>query len=267
MVEELSKRDPIFNVYYDIGEFNWEPSVNDIAKDLMVATGRDSLFNNGMNAQRNFNMSYNIPASPAPPSFFEITSRPDTIELSWSYEPGFEPSPSELAGFIIYRAEGSNTYEREGDTIKGDWQCVDTVVSAERDYEDTEVMPGVDYYYAITAYNNQGIESGIYLTMMPEGSAAQSGIEDKEYSFGGIEISPLVFSKSIVVKYVLPKKLPVTLSMYDLAGRCVETFLSGENISPGEYTMELKPSLPVGIYFLNIKVGEDTDCRKCVLIK
>jgi len=265
MVEELRRRDPIFDIYYDESPgIVPTPSLNDIAKDLFVATGRDSLFRNGMNAQRNFNINYNIPASPAPPSVFEINSGTDAIYLSWEYEPAFEPS--DIAGFKIYRAIGSTVYQLiTGDSAVGDWVPLDSLSPFDRSYVDSFVPGGVNFYYAITAVSQAGIESGMYLTMtrLP----AIAGIEDKEYSFGGIEISPSVFSKSLVVKYVLSEQLPVTLSMYDLAGRCVQTFLSGESQGPGEYTVELKPSLPVGIYFLNMKAGEDTDCKKCVLLK
>ncbi len=264
MVEELRKRDPIFNVYYDIGGFNATPSLNDIAKDLLVATGRDSLFENGMNAQRNFNLNYNIPTSPAPPSVFEINSGIDTIHLSWEYEPAFEPV--DLSGFVIYRASGSSVYNKEGETIRGDWKYIDSVSSAERHYEDIEVVSGVPYYYAITAYNSQGIESGIYLTMLG-GPAAYAGIKDKECFFGGMEISPLVFSKSLVVKYTLSERVPVNLSMFDISGRCVKVFLFEKSQNPGEYTMELELSLPSGIYFLKIKAGEAIDCKKCILLE
>ena len=163
MVEELKMRDPIFNVYYDIGGFNTEISLNDIAKDLLVATGKDSLFNNGMNAQRNFNQNYEIPESPAPPSVFEVTSGPDMIRLAWNYEPGYEPS--NLARFKIYRALGDYVYEKQGEIITGDWQLIDSVDGAEDAYEDTDVTPAVDYYYAITAVSTSGVESGMFLTM------------------------------------------------------------------------------------------------------
>lgn len=161
MVEELKKRDPIFNVYYPTG-LSPKPTLNDIAKDLMVATGKDSLFNNGMNAQRNFNMNYEIPASPAPPSRFEVTSRSDMIKLEWSYEPGFD---SDIAKFRIYRALGDYVYSKVGDKIVGDWQLIDSVSGSERLYEDKNITPGVDYFYSITAVGNNGAESGIFLTM------------------------------------------------------------------------------------------------------
>jgi hypothetical protein len=108
-------------------------------------------------------MNYNIPASPAPPSVFEVTSITDMIELSWDYEYGI---PSDLAGFKIYRASGNYTFEREGSVIRGDWRRIDSVGPGVRIYEDTAgVTPGSDYFYAVTAVSDQGVESGIYLAM------------------------------------------------------------------------------------------------------
>jgi len=172
MVEELKKRDPIFNVYSTA--LSPLSTFNDIAKDLMVATGKDSLFNNGMNAQRNFNMNYNIPTSPAPPSVFEVTSAPDMIRLTWSYEPAYEPSSSDIAKFRIYRALGGYVYEKQGSIITGDWQVIDSVDGSTRLYEDTDVTTAFDYYYAITAVSPAGIESGIFLTMAEIAANLQS---------------------------------------------------------------------------------------------
>jgi len=174
MVEELRKRDPIFDVYYTNPRLSPAPTVNDVAKDLLVASGKDSLFNNGMNAQRNFNMNYNIPASPASPSVFEVNSAPDMVELKWSYEPAYEPSSSDLAKFKIYRALGGYVYEKQGSIITGDWQLIDSVDGTARLYEDTNVTPAVYYYYAITAVSPAGIESGMFLTMTKLAANLQS---------------------------------------------------------------------------------------------
>jgi len=172
MVEELRKRDPIFNVYYTNPRLSPAPNLNDIAKDLLVASGRDSLFNNGMNAQRNFNMNYEIPESPAPPSVFEVTSMPDMIRLTWSYDPVYQPS--DIAKFKIHRALGGYVYEKQGDIITGDWQLIDSVDGTEDVYEDTGVTPAVDYYYAVTAVSSSGVESGMFLTMTKIAANLQS---------------------------------------------------------------------------------------------
>jgi len=187
MVDELSRRDPIFNLYYDTDPgIDPLPSFNDIAKDLMVATGKDSLFNNGMNAQRNFNMNYNIPASPAPPSVFAVNSRSNMIELSWNYET--TPTPTNLAGFKIYRAGSAFTFEKEGETIRGDWQFVDSVGPDVRLYEDTEgITAGFDYFYSLTAVSDQGVESGMFLTQTTQAARLTS---EPESNLDSVRVVP-----------------------------------------------------------------------------
>jgi hypothetical protein len=224
MVEELKKRDPIFDVYYGYSgpkAFDQQPSLNDIAKDLLVATGKDSLFNNGMNAQRNFNMNYEIPASPAPPSVFEVTSGPDMIKLTWSYEPGYEPS--NLARFKIYRAQGAYVYEKEREIVVGDWQLIDSVDGAEGVYEDTNVVIAYDYYYAITAVSTSGVESGIFLTMTEISANLQSYPGD---SLEAVRVvpNPLNVSSSGRTRY--PEGNGLKLAFVELPPECTITILT-----------------------------------------
>ncbi len=264
--EEYERRDPVAELFGDEVYMGYMGGgLNEIATDYVISTGKDSLFANGMAAQRNFNMNYNIPSSPAPPSVFEIDSVANAIHLNWEYELAFQPA--NLAGFKIYRAIGSTEYWPAGDSAIGDWVLLDSISPLESSYIDSFILEGIDYYYAITALNDDGIESGIYLTMMPEDCWEPSGIKVQTSSFKGLEISSSVFSKSLVVKYTLSESIPVTLSMFDISGRCVETFLSQKSHGPGEHTLEIKPSLPSGIYFLNLKAGKDSDCKKCVLLE
>jgi hypothetical protein len=170
--EEYEKRDPVAELFGD--QVFMGGGLNEIATDYVISTGKDSLFNNGMTARRAFNLNYEIPASPAPPSVFEIESRDDMISLTWSYETGFEPEPTDLAGFKIYRAEGATLYEKAGESVKGDWQLIDSVGPSERSYGDISgVVRGYDYYYSITAVSPAGIESGKWLTMSVEPFAAR----------------------------------------------------------------------------------------------
>jgi hypothetical protein len=168
--EEYEKRDPVAELFGD--QVFMGGGLNEIATDYVISTGKDSLFNNGMTARRAFNLNYEIPASPAPPSVFEIESRDDMISLTWSYETGFEPT--DLAGFKIYRAEGATLYEKAGEAVKGDWYVIDSVGPSERSYGDIAgVVRGYDYYYSITAVSPAGIESGKWLTMSVEPFAAR----------------------------------------------------------------------------------------------
>ncbi len=233
MVEELRQRDPIFNVYYDIGGFNSALSLNDIAKDLLVASGRDSLFENGMNAQRNFNMNYEIPESPAPPSIFEVTSGPDMIRLAWSYDPAYEPS--DVAMFKIYRALGGNVYRKQGEIITGDWQLVDSVDGDLRLYEDTGVTPTVDYYYAVTAVSSAGVESGMFLTMTKLAANLQSYPGDS-LEMVRVVPNPLNVNSSARSRY--SEGYGLKISFVELPPECTITILteSGKLVKTIEHT-------------------------------
>jgi hypothetical protein len=169
--QEYEKRDPVAQLYGDVVYMGG--GLNEIATDYVCSTGKDSLFNNGMAARRAFNLNYNYPASPNPPSVFNIKSRDNMIELTWSYDAGFEPT--DLGGFKIYRASGATLYEKSGAIVRGDWQLVDSVGSSERMYGDTlGIVRGYDYYYAITAVSSTtGKESGKWMTMSIEPFAAR----------------------------------------------------------------------------------------------
>jgi hypothetical protein len=168
--EEYEKRDPVAELYGNTVYMSG--GLNEIATDYVISTGKDSLLYNGMAARRAFNLNYEIPASPNPPSFFRIKSRDDMIVLTWAYEPGFEPA--DLAGFKIYRALGATLYEKSGESVRGDWQLVDSVGPADTLYGDTlGVVRGYDYYYSITAVSSTGRESGMWMTMSIEPFAAR----------------------------------------------------------------------------------------------
>jgi hypothetical protein len=233
MVEELRKRDPIFDVYYTNPRLSPAPTINDIAKDLLVASGKDSLFNNGMNAQRNFNVNYNIPASPAPPSVFEVNSRPDMIRLSWSYDDGVVPPAP--AKFRIYRALGDYVYSKQGVIVTGNWQLIDSVDGTEDSYEDTNVTPAVYYYYAITAVSTAGIESGMFLTMTKLAANLQSYPGD---SLEAVRVVPNPLNVNASARSRYSEGEGLKLAFVELPPECTITILteSGNLVATIEHT-------------------------------
>ena len=279
MVDELSKRDPIFNRFYN-QDPGLTPSLNDIAKDLLVATGKDSLFNNGMNAQRNFNANYNIPASPAPPSFFAVNSKSDMIELTWDYENGVPPN---LDGFRIYRAQGAYVFEKTEEIILGDWELDGSVGSGARSYEDTEgVTPGVDYYYALTAVSDQEVESGMFLTQTTQPARLTS---EPASNLDSVRIvpNPLNISNDVIGRYgegegskLTFVNLPdeCTITILTESGNLVTTIEhSGGGIAPWydgqRYLMTDSDERPVsGIYIAYIETpGGENVSRKFVIVR
>ena len=172
---EYESRDPVADLFGD--EVYMGGGLNEMATDYVISTGKDSLFINGMAFQHAFKQNYEVSPIANPPSRFEVSSRPDMIQLEWSYEdyPTFEPSSSELAGFKIYRAFGGTQYEltAEGTAI-GDWQLIDSVGPDGRSYADTVgIVRGYDYYYCLTTVNPSGRESGKWITMTQEPFSAR----------------------------------------------------------------------------------------------
>ncbi|MBN1695576.1 fibronectin type III domain-containing protein, partial [candidate division WOR-3 bacterium] len=222
MVDELRKRDPIFDVYYTSPRLSPAPTINDIAKDLLVASGKDSLFNNGMNAQRNFNVNYDIPASPAPPSVFEVTSMPDMIRLTWSYDDGIVPPPAP-AKFKIYRASGDYVYSKQGEIVTGEWQLIDSVDGNLDTYEDTDVAPAHDYYYSITAVSSSGVESGMFLTMTKLAAQLQSYPGD---SLEAIRVVPNPLNTNSSGRTRYPEGEGLKLAFVELPPECRITILT-----------------------------------------
>jgi hypothetical protein len=282
MVDELEQRDPIFNLYYDTDPgIDPVPSLNDIAKDLMVATGKDSLFNNGMNAQRNFNMNYNIPASPPPPTFFAVNDRPDMIDLNWGYETG---TPTDLAGFKIYRAAGAHVYEKTGEVIIGDWYLQDSVGPDVRAYADTVgITPGADYYYALAAVSSQGVESGQFLTQTTQPARLAS---EPRRTLDSVRVvpNPLNINNAALGKYfddankITFVNLPgfCTITILTESGKLVTTIEhnSGAGIAQWydgqRYLVTDSDQLPVsGLYIAHIRDNRTGECvsRKFVIVR
>jgi hypothetical protein len=276
--QEYEKRDPVAELYGDVVYMGG--GLNEIATDYVISTGKDSLFNNGMAAQHNFNMNYNIPASPAPPSVFEVSSRPDMIELDWSYDPAY--LPSDLAGFKIYRAKGGTEYTKWAGEVSGDWQLIDSVGPSERNYEDTVGLEfDNDYCYSITAVSTAGIESGRFLTMTTYPRARMTADFPGE-SLRDIRVvpNPLHIAKNEWLNEskhkIAFRKLPprCTIRILTESGELIST-ITHDNLSGTEYWEEewslisSGSSRPAsGIYIVHIQTPKgEWITRKFVIVR
>ena len=125
-----------------------------------VQTGRDSLFKTFNNAINNFKSNFNIPRPPDPPRKFEVSSGGDKIMLRW--EPPFETA--NLAGYVIYRAEGSvGDYRTFYEKV---FECNQNVTA----WDDTSAKRGKNYYYLILSKDDgtrNDVEPGVPLYSSP----------------------------------------------------------------------------------------------------
>ena len=78
---------------------------------------------------------------------------------------------------------------------------------------------------------------------------------------------PDPFNPTTTITYSLPKSSLITLKIYDLLGREIETLVNEEKPA-GNYEVEFDGSnLPSGIYFYRMQAGKFIKTRKFVLIK
>ena len=121
-------------------------------KNVLVLSGRDSLFQSFRRAIANFNSGYNIPQPPLPPRAFTVAGGGDRIALSWDVYNAADPN---LRGFEIYRAIGK---------YDSTYKLVYTAGPTERSYNDRALVRGVAYYYYIVSVGDAANNNGAGLT-------------------------------------------------------------------------------------------------------
>jgi len=78
---------------------------------------------------------------------------------------------------------------------------------------------------------------------------------------------PNPFNPSTRIQYTIKEKGHVSLKVYDMLGKEIQTVVNSEQ-QPGWYGIDLNASiLPSGVYFYQLRVGTFTDTKKFILIK
>jgi len=117
---------------------------NDQAKDNWVSTGKDSLFKNAWAAQVAVRNDYDVPVPPRPPSV-DVIGRPDFIEVNWGDESELD---SDFSGYHVYRSVADSSFHRV-------FSCGgNTGVAVTHQFKDTTAVPGIGYYYYVTAFDD-----------------------------------------------------------------------------------------------------------------
>ena len=78
---------------------------------------------------------------------------------------------------------------------------------------------------------------------------------------------PNPFNPVTKIQYDIAKKSDVTLSIYDILGKHIETLVN-ETKDAGSYIVEYNASaLPSGLYFYKLEAGNFSEVKKMILIK
>jgi hypothetical protein len=100
---------------------------------------------------------------------------------------------------------------------------------------------------------------------MPRGGNLNGRLIPKEYDLN--QNFPNPFNPVTKINFALPKQSFVTLKIYDITGREIQTLVN-EMKQSGYYTIDFNgSSLSSGVYFYKITAGDFTDTKRMVLIK
>jgi type IX secretion system substrate protein len=81
-------------------------------------------------------------------------------------------------------------------------------------------------------------------------------------------IRPNPFGVDATISYVLPVTAPVSLAVYDLQGRRVETLLDRQVQSAGPHQVQVNARhLRIGCYFLRLEAGRAVRTQKAVVVR
>ncbi len=126
------------------------------------------------------------------------------------------------------------------------------------------VVDGIAIQYSTRTLRVGTHGRGTWQVDMTTGIASPS---EKPYTFAVNQNYPNPFNPTTVISYQLSNISPVTLKVYDVLGREVETLLD-EKESPGFHSVNFNASsLPSGVYFYRLVAGDMTATKKMVLLK
>jgi hypothetical protein len=96
--------------------------------------------------------------------------------------------------------------------------------------------------------------------------------EARTMGFGLFQNFPNPFSESTTIKYQLPSRGKISLKIYDVAGKLVNTLVDREQTA-GDYSVrwygrdDQDRELPSGVYFCRLRAGDFASFEKIVLVK
>lgn len=271
-----------YGVYKNGGEL--------LTKNQWVMTERDSLFQMMYRArdvwQASNGMSqYPIIEPPRPPRRFEVTGKPEKVELQWE---SMADSPDPEA-WEVYR---TNNYF---DNLP--YQLIATLPGSARSFDDTEVFRETDYYYFIQAVGTENpvdergitgtpgglpLKSGRYYTQTFDPTSLLRLPGDHVTDFSIVPNPINMASDESVRLYVNSNVTQSQVDFYDIPGHCTITIYTetGELVKriehtngSGHTTWNLTTSsrqlIVSGIYLVRIVDNDtgETAAKKLVVIK
>jgi len=193
--------------------------------------------------------------APGIPGGFNLTTGMDFIEISW------EPSSDEdFQFFRVYRVTDPDFDPTEAELMS------ETV---EAFYAEYGIESG-EYFYVVTAVDYHWNESGFSEVVEATVSIVDGSQLPGEYSLS--QNYPNPFNPVTTLRYDLPERAEVVLTVYDILGREVKTLVRGVQ-EPGfksviwNGTNDAGRPMSAGIYLYRVQAGDFVQVKKMVLLK
>jgi photosystem II stability/assembly factor-like uncharacterized protein len=172
---------------------------------------------------------------------FNAVARGTAAELSWQVS-----TDEKLASFSVTRTSGT------------DQRVVASGLPvATRSFRDSGLTTGQKYQYQLLAID----QDGSYTQSMPVSVTIPKAAAEL------LPNQPNPFNPVTTIRFVVPEKMRVTISVHDVAGRVVATLLD-EVREPGTHEVTWNAEgMASGVYFTRMHAGKTDVSRKMVLLK
>jgi hypothetical protein len=248
---------------------------DDAAKNDLLATGKDSLFTTLDRAYYAFSNGFDIP-DPLPSPDLTVTSGPNVVYLEWedlSEVPDFDTGSPDLNHYSIYRKLGGflvdNYQEINAEGTHLVWEKITDVPADQTTYTDSAVVRGEAYHYAVTAVDNDGLESSVYanrselpaFAFQPgEPTASKVRIVPNPFIVTGDEYN---FTGAGQENRLLFANLPpyCTLRIFTVTGDLIKTIdhQTGSADANWDQVTESNQLVVSGVYILQVDNAQDID--------
>jgi len=177
------------------------------------------------------------------------------IRLSWTLD-GTDPDVSHYA---VYRSATSGFPVRDSTRLQ---------MTTDSTIVDSSTSVGNKYFYRITTVDVHGNESiptpelGITVTALP--GVSEMNLPDE---FGLSQNYPNPFNPSTIIRYALPYKSNVSLTVFNTLGQQVAQLANGD-MEAGYHQVQFDGNgLSSGVYFYRIHAGDFVETKRLILLK
>ncbi|HOF60359.1 MAG TPA: FlgD immunoglobulin-like domain containing protein [Candidatus Latescibacteria bacterium] len=205
--------------------------------------------------------------SPPAPASFTVVSGKSKVSLYWTLN---TTTGSNIAGWRVYRAVA----DFRGDSA---WTKIYDGPPSVLGYVDKGVTPGFSYYYYLTTYDANGLES----TMHTRTNAAaipltgdDTGVldADRALRFALEQNAPNPFNPTTTIRFSVAASGPTRLDIYSTNGQLIRTLVNGSvaaGVNSVQWDGKDAMGRPVasGTYLYRLTNGTNTSVRRMVLVR